>query len=79
MKKGCCESLLKDSVDTKMKAKKVATVVNRLEVAQPKPRDSIRRDPVVPQSVLLRKQTGMQQCKILPDFSACTMTQLMWE
>jgi nucleolar GTP-binding protein len=57
VKKGCCESLLKDSVDTKMKAKKVATVVNRLEVAQPKPRDSIRRDPVVPQSVLLRKQT----------------------
>ena len=34
---------------------KVASVINRLEVAQPVPRDSVRREPVVPESVARRK------------------------
>jgi hypothetical protein len=55
VKRQCCDSLLKERVDQKMKAKKVATVINRLEVAQPVPRDRVRREPVIPESVQRRK------------------------
>ena len=56
VKKQSCDSLLKDRVDKKMKAKKVATIVNRLQVATPVPRDQVRRDPVIPESVRRRKE-----------------------
>jgi len=55
VKQTSCDSLLKELVDHKMKAKKVSSVMNRLQVAAPVARDNVRRDPVIPPSVLRRK------------------------
>ncbi|XP_044744495.1 nucleolar GTP-binding protein 1 [Coccinella septempunctata] len=56
VKFGACETLLSFKVDEKMKTKKVDGILNRLHVAFPKTRDGIDRPPVIPPSVIAKKQ-----------------------
>ncbi|EOQ99210.1 putative nucleolar GTP-binding protein 1 [Wallemia ichthyophaga EXF-994] len=50
-----CETLLAHRVDTKMRGSKINSVVNRIHVAQPKPRDDVERTAQVPDIVKQRK------------------------
>ncbi|GFR19587.1 nucleolar GTP-binding protein 1, partial [Trichonephila clavata] len=56
LKNEACERLLAHRVDIKLKGKKAAGVVNRLEVAQPQPRDDKQRLPFIPEKVFEKKQ-----------------------
>ena len=49
------DALLEHRVDTKLKVNKVNAILNRLYVAQPKPRDDIVRAPFIPAAVKERK------------------------
>uniref|UniRef100_A0A6M2DLQ9 Nucleolar GTP-binding protein 1 n=1 Tax=Xenopsylla cheopis TaxID=163159 RepID=A0A6M2DLQ9_XENCH len=51
-----CEKLLGYRIEQKMRTKKVDGILNRLHVAQPKDRDAKTRPPVIPESVLLKRQ-----------------------
>ncbi|XP_059062637.1 nucleolar GTP-binding protein 1 [Achroia grisella] len=51
-----CERLLGHRVTEKMRTKKVDGILNRLHVAVPTPRDGKSRPPVIPPSVVLKKQ-----------------------
>ncbi|KAJ0170375.1 hypothetical protein K1T71_014303 [Dendrolimus kikuchii] len=51
-----CERLLGHRVTEKMRSKKVDGILNRLHVAMPAPRDGKARPPVIPPSVLAKKQ-----------------------
>ncbi|XP_063371046.1 nucleolar GTP-binding protein 1 isoform X1 [Cydia amplana] len=51
-----CERLLGHRVTEKMRTKKVDGILNRLHVATPSPRDGKARPPVIPPSVLAKKQ-----------------------
>ncbi|KAG8179833.1 hypothetical protein JTE90_020816 [Oedothorax gibbosus] len=50
-----CDRLLAFRVDSKLKGKKAAGVLNRLEVAQPTPRDDKIRAPYIPEKVFEKK------------------------
>ncbi|TIC42964.1 hypothetical protein E3Q08_02532 [Wallemia mellicola] len=50
-----CETLLAHRVDTKMRGSKINSVVNRIHVAQPKPRDDVERTAQIPDVVKQRK------------------------
>jgi nucleolar GTP-binding protein len=54
-----CDRLLASRVDAKLKGKKVTGVLNRIHVAQPKPRDDKERPPFIPEAVL-KKRLAMQ-------------------
>ncbi|KAJ2911842.1 hypothetical protein MD484_g8573, partial [Candolleomyces efflorescens] len=56
LKNKACDTLLAHRVDTKMKGSKINSVVNRIHVAQPKPRDDIVRAPFIPDSVKSKKK-----------------------
>ncbi|KLO16009.1 GTP binding protein 4 [Schizopora paradoxa] len=56
LKTKACDALLAQRVDTKMKGNKINSVINRIHVAQPKPRDDIERAPFIPEAVLQRKK-----------------------
>lgn len=47
-----CDKLLEHRVDSKIKGKKLTDVMNRLTVTLPNARDTKKRGPVIPQSVL---------------------------
>jgi len=49
-----CDRLLAHRIENKIKTKKVNEVMNRLTVAQPTPRDSVAREPFIPE--LARKK-----------------------
>ncbi|XP_035208562.1 nucleolar GTP-binding protein 1-like [Stegodyphus dumicola] len=51
-----CDRLLAQRVDAKLKGKKASSILNRLEVIEPKPRDNKVRLPFIPEKVLLKKQ-----------------------
>lgn len=51
-----CERLLAHRVEQKVKSTKVNNVLNRLHVAEPKPRDTKERVPHIPVSVLKKQQ-----------------------
>ncbi|GFW46421.1 nucleolar GTP-binding protein 1 [Trichonephila clavipes] len=51
-----CERLLAHRVEIKLKGKKAAAVLNRLEVAEPQPRDDKQRLPFIPEKVFEKKQ-----------------------
>ncbi|XP_066599576.1 nucleolar GTP-binding protein 1 [Prorops nasuta] len=51
-----CERLLEFRVDQKIRTKKVEGILNRLHVAQPKPRDNKVRAPCIPDAILKKKQ-----------------------
>ncbi|KAJ7239947.1 P-loop containing nucleoside triphosphate hydrolase protein [Mycena haematopus] len=51
-----CDALLAHRVDGKVKGSKIASVINRIHVAQPKPRDDRVRAPCIPDAVKERKK-----------------------
>ncbi|XP_011502053.1 PREDICTED: probable nucleolar GTP-binding protein 1 [Ceratosolen solmsi marchali] len=55
VKNQACERLLSSRVDQKLKSKKIDNILNRLHVAQPKPRDNVARLPCIPDSVVQKK------------------------
>ena len=55
VKQVCCDKLLAARVEQKLASPKSAEVLNRLHVAQPKPRDAVSRPAVIPHSVALNR------------------------
>ena len=55
LKNKACDALLSHRVETKLKGSKINTVINRIHVAQPKPRDDVERKPFIPEVVLNKK------------------------
>jgi nucleolar GTP-binding protein len=51
-----CETLLAQRVEVKMKSKKVDSVMNRLHLASPRPRDDKDRPPFIPPGVYRRSR-----------------------
>ncbi|KAI9456549.1 P-loop containing nucleoside triphosphate hydrolase protein [Lactarius psammicola] len=56
LKNKACDALLAQRVDAKLKGSKINTIINRIHVAQPKPRDDVVREPFIPEAVKLRKK-----------------------
>ena len=56
LKNKACDALLAHRVDNKMKGSKINSIVNRIHVAQPKPRDDVVREPFIPEAVKQRKK-----------------------
>jgi nucleolar GTP-binding protein len=56
LKTRACDALLAHRVDAKLAGSKLASVANRIHVAQPKPRDDVVRAPFIPDAVLARKR-----------------------
>ena len=56
LKNKACDALLAHRVDNKMKGSKVNSIINRIHVAQPKPRDDLVRAPFIPEAVKQRKK-----------------------
>lgn len=56
LKNKACDALLAQRVDAKLKGNKINTIINRIHVAQPKPRDEVVREPFIPEVVRLRKK-----------------------
>ena len=56
LKNKACDALLAHRVDNKMKGSKINSIVNRIHVAQPKPRDDVVRAPFIPEAVKARKK-----------------------
>jgi nucleolar GTP-binding protein len=51
VKNAACEKLLEARVDARVASNKVDSVMNRLQVFQPQPRDNVHRDVCIPDSV----------------------------
>lgn len=60
VKKEACDLLLAQRVDTKMRTRKADSILNRVHVAMPAPRDWKHRGPCIPESVLKHRK-GMQE------------------
>jgi nucleolar GTP-binding protein len=56
LKNKACDMLLAQRVDAKIKGSKINSIINRIHVAQPKPRDEVVREPFIPEAVKLRKK-----------------------
>jgi nucleolar GTP-binding protein len=56
VRNAACDALLAHRVEAKMKGNKVNSIVNRIHVAMPKPRDDIKREPFIPEVVLNRRK-----------------------
>ncbi|KAJ7140965.1 GTP binding protein 4 [Mycena epipterygia] len=56
LKTQACDMLLAHRVDNKVKGSKITSVINRIHVAQPKPRDDLVRAPCIPDVVKDRKK-----------------------
>lgn len=56
VRNAACDALLAHRVEAKMKGNKVNSIVNRIHVAIPKPRDDIKREPFIPEVVLNRRK-----------------------
>ncbi|KAJ7773184.1 P-loop containing nucleoside triphosphate hydrolase protein [Mycena metata] len=56
LKTQACDALLAHRVDNKVKGSKITSVINRIHVAQPKPRDDLVRAPCIPDVVKDRKK-----------------------
>ncbi|KAN0129277.1 P-loop containing nucleoside triphosphate hydrolase protein [Lactarius tabidus] len=56
LKNKACDALLAQRVDAKIKGSKINSIINRIHVAQPKPRDDVVREPFIPEAVKLRKK-----------------------
>lgn len=56
IKKEACDRLLAMRVDAKMRTKKADSILNRVHVAMPAPRDQKERTPFIPESVLKAKE-----------------------
>jgi nucleolar GTP-binding protein len=56
LKNKACDALLAHRVDNKMKGSKVNSIINRIHVALPKPRDDVVRAPFIPEGVKQKKK-----------------------
>jgi nucleolar GTP-binding protein len=56
VRNAACDALLAHRVEAKMKGNKVNSIVNRIHVAIPKPRDDVKREPFIPEVVLNRRK-----------------------
>ncbi|KAF8907939.1 GTP binding protein 4 [Gymnopilus junonius] len=56
LKNKACDALLAHRVENKMKGNKVNSIINRIHVALPKPRDDVVRTPFIPESVKDKKK-----------------------
>ena len=56
LKNKACDALLAHRVDSKLKGNKINSVINRIHVAQPVPRDDVARAPFIPDAVKERKK-----------------------
>lgn len=56
LKTKACDLLLAQRVENKLKGSKINTVINRIHVAQPKPRDDVVREAFIPEKVKERKK-----------------------
>lgn len=63
VKIAACEKLLEARVDARVAGKKVDGVMNRLQVFAPAPRDSVRREPFIPDSVKQQAATDVKTKK----------------
>ena len=63
VKMEACERLLSYRVDQKMRTKKVDSILNRLHVAMPEPRDEKERPPCIPAGALERLQNNAEKAK----------------
>lgn len=66
VRNAACDRLLAVREQVKVSSKRAAGAVNRLQVAMPKPRDSVARPPCIPASVLAErdaKRTGLPAAK----------------
>jgi nucleolar GTP-binding protein len=59
VKAAACDKLLASRVDARISGKKVDGVMNRLQVFHPTPRDNVRREPFIPESVSLAIESGL--------------------
>ena len=55
VKQVCCDKLLAARAEQKLASRRAGEVLNRLHVAQPKPRDAVSRPAVIPHSVALNR------------------------
>ena len=55
VKQVCCDKLLAARVEQKLASRRAGEVLNRLHVAQPKPRDAVSRPAMIPHSVALNR------------------------
>ncbi|KAF8324474.1 uncharacterized protein EI90DRAFT_3157382 [Cantharellus anzutake] len=56
VKTTACDALLAHRVETKLRGTKINSVINRIHVAQPKPRDDVVRAPYIPDAVKERRK-----------------------
>lgn len=73
LKNKACDALLAHRVEIKLKGNKVNSIVNRVHVAQPVPRDDIERPPFIPDVVKDRKKydkNDSEKRKLLRDIEA---------
>ncbi|KIM31187.1 hypothetical protein M408DRAFT_255289 [Serendipita vermifera MAFF 305830] len=56
VRNAACDALLAHRVEAKLKGNKLNQVINRIHVAMPKPRDSIKREPFIPEAVLTKRK-----------------------
>jgi nucleolar GTP-binding protein len=56
LKNKACDALLAHRVENKMRGTKVNSIINRIHVAQPKPRDDVARPVFIPEAVRERKK-----------------------
>lgn len=63
VKSEACERLLSYRVDQKMRTKKVDSILNRLHVAMPTPRDDKVRAPCIPEAALARLEEKAQKAE----------------
>jgi len=64
LKTKACDALLAHRVGNKVKGTKINSVINRIHVAQPRPRDDISREPCIPEAVKIKleeRQAGVKQ------------------
>jgi nucleolar GTP-binding protein len=56
VKTTACDALLAHRVETKLRGTKINSVINRIHVAQPKPRDDVVRAPYIPDALKKRQK-----------------------
>merc|ERR1719308_508157 len=61
VKTKACEELLQDRVNHKYKTKKVDTIMNRLNVAIPEPRDNKSRPAFIPEAALKKRREKLEK------------------
>eukprot|EP00002_Diphylleia_rotans_P009918 TRINITY_DN2028_c0_g1_i1.p1 TRINITY_DN2028_c0_g1~~TRINITY_DN2028_c0_g1_i1.p1 ORF type:complete len:658 (-),score=165.54 TRINITY_DN2028_c0_g1_i1:335-2308(-) len=79
VRNNACEKLLTARVDQKLRGKKVNDVLNRLHLAEPKPRDGKVREVTIPASVLKARMMSTEEEAEEADAPRKLEKDLMWE